>query len=550
MKSGFLFIFFCCNALCALASNVTPILSFDIRNDVKPPILSIVNESVKLIDSNGNNAIDADEHCSVQFKVSNSGVGDAVNCKGVVVATGDALGISAKSVPLPIIPVGETVTVNIPIVSNKSTVDGNVNFELYVEEPLGFGTDKIELTAKVNAFMAPLLQVVDYTVTGDKGGYLMRNQLFDLQLLLQNTQHGIAEDVTIKVEVPNGVFVMDEPLGKFHQMKGGEKKSLIYKMAINNQYKDEVIPINVLISEKYNLYARSQTINLQLNQQLTANKIVVDSKEDELEEIQIASLTSDVDKNIPRTNFVNDKTFVVIIANENYQSVAKVPFAINDGEIFGQYCAQTLGIPKNHIRLVKDATLNNIKYEVRWLSGIIKAYKGEAKIIFYYAGHGIPDEANRSSYLLPIDGNGGDVSTGYRLDDLYQQIGELPSKSVTIFIDACFSGTKREGDMMASARGVAIKAKQGQPVGNMVVFSASQADETAYPYHEKQHGLFTYFLLKKLQETQGDVFLSDLSQYIITQVSQKSIVENGKSQTPVSIPSPSVGVAWKQWQLK
>lgn len=168
MKSGFLFIFFCCNALCALASNVTPILSFDIRNDVKPPILSIVNESVKLIDSNGNNAIDADEHCSVQFKVSNSGVGDAVNCKGVVVATGDALGISAKSVPLPIIPVGETVTVNIPIVSNKSTVDGNVNFELYVEEPLGFGTDKIELTAKVNAFMAPLLQVVDYTVTGDR----------------------------------------------------------------------------------------------------------------------------------------------------------------------------------------------------------------------------------------------------------------------------------------------------------------------------------------------------------------------------------------------
>jgi hypothetical protein len=84
----------------------------------------------------------------------------------------------------------------------------------------------------------------------------------------------------------------------------------------------------------------------------------------------------------------------------------------------------------------------------------------------------------------------------------------------------------------------------------MVVFSASQADETAYPYHEKQHGLFTYFLLKKLQETQGDVFLSDLSQYIITQVSQKSIVEYGKSQTPVSIPSPSVGVAWKQWQLK
>jgi hypothetical protein len=42
----------------------------------------------------------------------------------------------------------------------------------------------------------------------------------------------------------------------------------------------------------------------------------------------------------------------------------------------------------------------------------------------------------------------------------------------------------------------------------------------------------------------------DLSNYITTQVSQKSIVENGKSQTPVLVPSSSVAMVWQKWSLK
>lgn len=126
------------------------------------------------------------------------------------------------------------------------------------------------------------------------------------------------------------------------------------------------------------------------------------------------------------------------------------------------------------MHFITNATLNNIKHEIKWLQDVIAVYKGEAKAIFYYAGHGIPDEQNKSAYLLPIDGYGSDVTTGYALEDLYKALGSLPSKSVTVFLDACFSGAKRDGDMLASARGVAIKVKQATPVGNIVVFSAAQ----------------------------------------------------------------------------
>ena len=62
--------------------------------------------------------------------------------------------------------------------------------------------------------------------------------------------------------------------------------------------------------------------------------------------------------------------------------------------------------------------------------------------------------------------------------------------------------------------------------------------------------MFTYYLLKKLQETQGDVTLLDLGDYITTNVRQQSVVMNGKPQTPCVTPSASLGNDWQNWKLK
>ena len=257
----------------------------------------------------------------------------------------------------------------------------------------------------------------------------------------------------------------------------------------------------------------------------------------------------DVDIDIPIANNVSNYTFAVIISNEKYQMEKSVQYAENDGKMFTEYCKKTLGLPEKNVHFITNATLNNIKHEIKWLQDVIAVYNGDAKVIFYYAGHGIPDEQNKSAYLLPIDGYGSDVTTGYALEDLYKALGCLPSKAVTIFLDACFSGAKRDGDMLASARGVAIKVKQNNPTGNMVVFTAAQGDETAYPYKDEGHGLFTYYLLKKLQETKGDVTLGELGDYIKTQVERQSIVTNGKLQSPAILSASSIGNSWKEWKL-
>lgn len=303
---------------------------------------------------------------------------------------------------------------------------------------------------------------------------------------------------------------------------------------------------------KYNILPLHQ-LSLQANnvQSVPQQANVVLSQTNNQPNVQVEKPKSDVDIEIPIIKkSLGEKTFVVIIANENYQEVAKVPYTINDGEIFAEYCKKTLGIPETNISLVKDATANNMKREVRWLTQILQQYNGEAKAIVYYAGHGIPDESTKDAYLLPVDGYGDDPSTGYSLNELYKTLNEVPSKSTLVFLDACFSGANRDGSMLASARGVAIKAKPTAPIGNMVVFSAAQGDETAYPYNDKGHGLFTYYFLKKLQETKGDVTLGELSEYITDQVGKQSIVINRKSQTPTVSVSSALQDSWKSLKLK
>ena len=210
----------------------------------------------------------------------------------------------------------------------------------------------------------------------------------------------------------------------------------------------------------------------------------------------------------------------------------------------------TLGIPRKNIHFVKDATLNNMRAEIDWIQQIACAYEGKARVIVYYAGHGIPDEKTRTSYLLPVDSYGSNVLTGYNLSDLYAALSKDPTFSTIILLDACFSGAQRNGEMLVSARSVAIRSKVETPNGNLVVLSAATGDETAYPYQEKKHGMFTYFLLKKLQETNGDAHLGEIAEYVKEQVQKCSLVENLKGQTPTIISSRKIMTYWQDLKLK
>ncbi|MCM1067143.1 MAG: caspase family protein [Muribaculaceae bacterium] len=258
---------------------------------------------------------------------------------------------------------------------------------------------------------------------------------------------------------------------------------------------------------------------------------------------------SDVDINIPEAGHRNDRTYAVIIGNENYKHHAKVNYARNDAGVFATYCNKVLGIPADNIRRIDDATQAEIKEQVRYLEQKTAMNPDRLNIIFYYAGHGIPDVANSAAYLLPSDVSGTDFETCYSLESLYESFDNMPARNVTVFLDACFSGATRSSGMIFAERFVEYEVEDLVAKGNTVVFSATTGKQTAMGYDEQNHGFFTYYLLKALQETRGDITLRELADRISRDVDNKAFDKKNKHQTPTVKASPALGSAWESRTL-
>ena len=534
---------------------VSKVGSLNIVKEVKPPILSVVQGSVQFSDNNGNNAIDAGEVCNVMFDIKNSGIGDAQGCIAKVELRGSTSGITTEQKRLPQIAVGATQRVVIPIRANMLTTDGEVTLTISIKEPMGFDIAPFDLAVHTKAFDAPLVKVADYALSS--AGSLQKNTPFDLQVAVQNMRTGRAEQVTVDVEIPQGVYLLSgNQKTQYGSLDGGKAQMLTYKIIVPTNYASSTIPIQIRLKEKYGKYAENKTIELPLNQEMAKHTIVVNENvvEQNKTDFTKVSIGSDVDKNIPQSKTINDNTYVLIIANENYKSqeVADVPYALRDGEVFRQYCKQTLGINNDkHIHFIKNASFSDFLDQIDWLKNAL-ALGNTEKAIVYYSGHGQhdgnPDDKSRKAYLLPVENNGQNMRTAYSVDELYTELGKT-NKPVTVFLDACFSGARRDGDMITQGKGIKVMAPANYPKGKTLVFSAATGNQTAGFYKQQQHGMFTYWLLKIMQETQGDVSYETLWTDLYERVRQSSFDENNQNQTPTTMYGGN-NDDWKTWTLK
>ncbi len=270
-----------------------------------------------------------------------------------------------------------------------------------------------------------------------------------------------------------------------------------------------------------------------------------DGKEEKVEKL------SDVDTGLPAFNGDESTmadTYVLIVSNEKYTNVPDVSYAIHDGEIFEKYCTRTLGIPASNITRITNAGFNPMRSAINQLNRKQKNLGKPIDIIFYYAGHGVPDPQTKKAYILPVDADPTIIAdTGYELQEIYNKLKSDVGR-VTCFLDACFSGANLDDPNAADSkhRGLAVAPSDAYPEGRMVVFSASQGAQRSFPYEEKGHGLFTYYLLKKLKDTGGKVNYKDLGEYLRTEVVRQTTLRGGEEQTPTT-ESPLPQSVWQKW---
>ena len=261
--------------------------------------------------------------------------------------------------------------------------------------------------------------------------------------------------------------------------------------------------------------------------------------------------SSEVDLNIPSNSKV-DNRYAIVIGNEDYQSYQRslnaeqnVDYAVNDAKVFKEYCLKTFGVKEENLDFITNATAGAMNQKFNKVIKLMEKIGPQAELIVYYAGHGFPDEITKEPYLVPVDVSGTDLSAAIKLEDLYRDLGNTGAK-VTVFLDACFTGGGRTSGLIA-ARGVRVKPQDEILNGNLVVLSASSGDQSALPYHQEGHGMFTYYLLEKLHNSKGYTTLGQLADYINLNVSITSLKVNEKEQDPVVNTSEKVAGSWRNW---
>lgn len=239
------------------------------------------------------------------------------------------------------------------------------------------------------------------------------------------------------------------------------------------------------------------------------------------------------------------KDWGLIIGIEDYAHLPNVDHARKDALIVKEYFIKVLGVPEENVISLIDSDATKARLE-GYLKEYIPSNVGKDTTLYvYFAGHGAPGIKKGEPYLIPFDGDTRFIEqTGYKLVNFYKDLNNLKIQNVYVFLDSCFSGVaSRAAEMLVKgARPALVHVKDvSPPSGSIISLNAASAGQMSNMYPEKEHGLFTYFLLRALKgeadsNDDGWTSVKEMYGYVknnVTRVARRM----GTEQTPIIMPS-------------
>ena len=250
---------------------------------------------------------------------------------------------------------------------------------------------------------------------------------------------------------------------------------------------------------------------------------------------QVAKVSFDSLNPTTRRVKSNTNAIALIVGVAEYSKTAPAEFADKDAQVFYDYANLKLGIPKDRIQTL----INDKADEVGLLSGINKWLKrsvkqGESDVYIFFAGHGLASDDGDTAYLIPYDGAPDFLErTAISRDEVFREVSSVNPRSVTVFLDTCYSGDTRGETRLIAGRPLSIKLQEQSLPKGFTVLTAAGGDQIAKPLKEAQHGMFSYFLMKGMEggadsNSDNQITARELHTYVRENVVQQS----GGSQVP------------------
>jgi hypothetical protein len=481
----------------------------------------------------------AEDAGSLSVTVSNAGPGDAYAVRLRLDVNSAPNGVTLPEDTLfgDLRP-GQSETKILPVSIPTGSKGGRVKALASVVEANGFDTEPMMIEFAASPAALPALSLSAAAVAG---GSVKPGEAAHLSVTVRNT--GRARAVGARATLRLGgadLFMSGEPSVALGDLAPGESKDVAFEFFVNRRVAAGAdLPVFLSVADSLGRYGFSDTVlPLKMGQQTGSLRVVSIKNQEAGEE------TPSVDV-APATRTPQDpRAYAVVVGIEKYRDVAGVDYASRDAQAVIDHLTGSMGFKPENVVLLKNERAGRADlstYLGPWLSDRVTG-NGKSRVFVYYSGHGTVNPKTGESYLVPYDGDPSYPETkGFPLKDLYASLGRLPNAEAVVALDSCFSGS---GGRSILPRGVRplMMVKDAHVPSNVVVLSASGADQVSAAHPKAQHGLMTYYLLSGLGgpadfDRDGKITTLELYRYLSPAVEADARRQHIE-QRPRLAPSP------------
>lgn len=498
---------------------------------IDPSRLPSLSREVDFREPSGNRRIDGDESGAVVVTVTNHGAGPAYRVNASVSPSADPLLQYPSSLEFGDIASGQAVEKTLPIRAKRDIQSGNRMIRLTFREANGFEPEPVQVTFETEAFVPPNLQIVEVGVQdSDEDGRIKPGELSTITVRIQNNSRRTAEKVQAQVNITGKdiIRVSDASYSfSIGSLGPGETHDISFPIVPNQRA--EELPVEVSLTEAYGTFGRDIPLDLKLDTPTRPiSELNVEGQDTPISTGTPAPIVSETERDLPETRMSNPNAVAVVVGIRDYLStdIPSVEYARRDAQLMRRYLVEVLGYDKRNI-LPSDPdqviTAGKLKTLVREELRNFVRNDGTTDVFVYFSGHGVPAAETGDAYLVPADADPNFVTTdnAYKLDTFYKDLIALNSRTLTLVIDACFSGQSGDGSrLIREASNLELVAEDPLfAAKDTYAFRASGSRQVANWYSEKRHGLFTYFFLLGLkgradQNEDGVVTVGEMERYL------------------------------------
>lgn len=560
--------------VCAQTTTTAPIRFKleDVSDKFEP-----LNVELKLAfrDSNNDNALDAEEEAVVLITIDNSSGGPADDVMVKVAMDDASCGVEVLQSEFHLnIPRNGIKEIQVPLKASLTCPTGEARLRVNLSEPDGYDEEGI-LHFKTYEFQKSQLQLLDgaeitdfgaelKAANGNPDNKLQNKDIVKVTLSIQNIGQGAARDVNYKLVSNNPNLNFRTYTGWEHELSGhlsdviyhGGVEQIEFYISPNAHYvhTGDYVPVYLTVQEERGVGGFSEC-QVQIPFDKEAAKpveyVVESRKREEITwegGLRDITLSSSKYKNImlaPEGREIHGDAVAVVIGLENYkdETLPPAPYALRDAEVMETYFEKSLKISKIHKLVDEEVTLTALEqlFDAKRGSLAHEIIPKETELYLYFSGHGVPvlDKSGHRTdvAIIPYDVTSLWIDEhGYSLTKLYDNLAALDAKSVTVILDACFSGTSKMSDNYSA--GNISKQKlvlvtsddMAQPWldnPNFRVFASSRSDQPSHASDATRSGLFTYHLAVGLQgeadkDDNGVVSMTELQEYVTSKVMKET----------------------------